>query len=174
MDPSHDYPLYLPWLQEDKHTYDRGFSGVPSVRTSCPLNPVLYFSMPVTVGSYSFPYEAHLARAKLESEGIPAFVADEHTINMQWLYSQALGGVKVQVPEDFAEQARELLEEDLAQRPIEQELINCPQCGACEFAYLVRGKRVAYLLFWLLGFPLWRVRRQRECRVCGFVEGLET
>ncbi len=130
--------------------------------------------MPVTVGSYSFPHEAHLARAKLEAEGIPAFVADEHTINMQWLYSQALGGVKVQVPEQFAEQARELLEEDLAQQPVEHELTTCPECGVAEFEYLVHGKRVAYLLFWILGFPLWRVRRERKCRACGFVEELET
>tara|TARA_R100001143_G_scaffold755_1_gene2242 strand:- start:4968 stop:5165 length:198 start_codon:yes stop_codon:yes gene_type:complete len=46
-----------------------------------------------TVATFSFPHEAHIARAKLESEGIPALVADEHTINMQWLYSNALGGV---------------------------------------------------------------------------------
>lgn len=130
--------------------------------------------MPVTVGSYSFPHEAHLARAKLESVGIPAFVADEYTINMQWLYSQALGGVKVQVPEQFAEEAQELLEGDLALQPIERELTNCPECGVNEFEYLVCGKRVAYLFFWLLGFPLWRVRRERRCRACGFVEELGT
>ena len=44
-----------------------------------------------TIATYSFPYEAQIARARLDSEGIPAFVADEQTINMQWLYSNALG-----------------------------------------------------------------------------------
>ena len=43
--------------------------------------------MMVTIATFSFPYEAQIARAKLDSEGIPATVADEHTINMQWLYS---------------------------------------------------------------------------------------
>ena len=68
--------------------------------------------MLTTVARYSLPYEAHLARARLESEGIPAFVADEHTINMQWLYSDALGGVRLQVPEPWALRALSVLAED--------------------------------------------------------------
>lgn len=67
--------------------------------------------MLVTICRYSFSFEAHVARALLESEGIPVFVADEHTINMQWLYSDALGGVRLQVPEAFVERALELLQE---------------------------------------------------------------
>lgn len=65
--------------------------------------------MLVTIASYSMPYEAHIAKSRLDSEGIPAFMADEHTINMQWLYSNALGGVKLQVPEPYAEAAIEIL-----------------------------------------------------------------
>ncbi|MGG4603753.1 DUF2007 domain-containing protein [Paenalcaligenes sp. Me131] len=67
--------------------------------------------MLVTISRYSFPHEAYVARALLESEGIPVFLADEHTITMQWLYSNALGGVRLQVPETFAARAVELLAE---------------------------------------------------------------
>lgn len=67
--------------------------------------------MLVTISRYSFPHEAHVARALLESEGIPVFLADEHTITMQWLYSNALGGVRLQVPEAFVERAVALLQE---------------------------------------------------------------
>ncbi|SMN11222.1 hypothetical protein SPBRAN_1462 [uncultured Candidatus Thioglobus sp.] len=66
----------------------------------------------VTIASFSFAHEAHIARAKLESEGIPAVLADEFTINMQWLYSNALGGVKVQVPPSCVERAIEILSRD--------------------------------------------------------------
>lgn len=66
----------------------------------------------VTIASFSFPHEAHIARAKLESEAIPATLADEYTISMQWLYSNALGGVKVQVPAPFAQRAIEILTQD--------------------------------------------------------------
>ena len=64
----------------------------------------------VTVGSYTYPFEAHVARGRLEAEGIPAYVADEHTINMYSLYSVAMGGVRVQVPDEYAERARAILQ----------------------------------------------------------------
>lgn len=44
----------------------------------------------VTVARYSFPHEAYIAKSSSEAEGIPVFVADEYTINMEWLYSNAL------------------------------------------------------------------------------------
>ena len=56
-------------------------------------------SKPVIVATYLYPHEAHIARASLESAGIPAVLADEHTINTDWLYAQALGGVKLLVDE---------------------------------------------------------------------------
>ncbi|KAA0446357.1 MAG: DUF2007 domain-containing protein [Candidatus Thioglobus sp.] len=68
--------------------------------------------MLTTVARFSFAHEAYIARAKLESEGIPATLADEHTINMQWLYSNALGGVKVQVPSSCEQQAIAILARD--------------------------------------------------------------
>lgn len=66
----------------------------------------------VTVGHFSLPYEAHLGRARLESEGIEALVADEHTINMQWMLSDALGGVRLQVNDEDQGRARAILAED--------------------------------------------------------------
>lgn len=66
----------------------------------------------VTVRQYSLPFEAHLARARLESEGITALVADEHTINMQWMLSDALGGVRLRVQEDMVQRADRILAED--------------------------------------------------------------
>ena len=69
----------------------------------------------ITIARYSLAIEAHIARAKLESEGIPAFVADEHTITADWLYSNAMGGVRLQVPESCVEQARTLLATDFSE-----------------------------------------------------------
>lgn len=66
----------------------------------------------VTIRRYSLPFEAHLDRSRLESEGIGAFVADEHTVNMQWMLSNAIGGVRLQVQEDDLYRARQILEED--------------------------------------------------------------
>lgn len=49
--------------------------------------------MPLTVAHFDFPYEAQLARARLEAEGIDAWVADEYTISVQWLYCNACGAL---------------------------------------------------------------------------------
>lgn len=64
--------------------------------------------------------EALLAKGKLESAGVPVFLADDNMVRMDWFISNLLGGVKVLVDgEDFAEAARlldepapELLESD--------------------------------------------------------------
>lgn len=66
----------------------------------------------VTLRQYSLPYEAHLDRARLESEGITAVIADEHTIAMQWMLSDALGGVRLRVLPDDLDRARRILAED--------------------------------------------------------------
>ena len=63
----------------------------------------------VTVAQCRLSTEAHAMRVQLEAEGIPVFLADELTVAMDWLLSNAIGGVKVQVPEQYVDQATELL-----------------------------------------------------------------
>ncbi len=125
-----------------------------------------------TVATYSFPYEAQIARGKLDAEGIPAFVADEQTINMQWLYSNALGGVKLQVPPPFVEQALRVLAEDRSQ-VLEQEkgydTQPCEQCGSFDTEPYQVGKRWAFLVFLGLDFPLFPVKNTVKCNACGHV-----
>ncbi len=68
----------------------------------------------IIVARFSFPHEAQIARASLESAGIPAIIADEYTISIQWLYSNALGGVKVSVSEEHYEVAMSILNTNFA------------------------------------------------------------
>jgi hypothetical protein len=63
----------------------------------------------VTIARFSSAIEAHLARTKLESEGIQAFVADEHMIAINPIYDLALGGVKLQIKNSDVERARKSL-----------------------------------------------------------------
>ncbi len=128
--------------------------------------------MMVTIARFSFPHEAHIARAKLESEGIPVFVADEYTINMQWLYSNALGGVRVQIPKPFAKQAIEILSQDYSESLVEQQFQDgypCPKCGSLDTEYMVKGKRMAFFVFTAISFPLWPFKKQINCNECGAI-----
>ena len=128
--------------------------------------------MLTTVASYSLPYEAQIAWARLDSEGIPAYIADEQTINMQWLYSNALGGVRVQVPGAYAERAVEILSEDLSDTLAEQESLDsayCSKCGSSETEPHQLGRRIAFLVFLGLDFPFFPVKNTTKCKVCGHI-----
>jgi hypothetical protein len=71
--------------------------------------PEYELSQRVTVQTFSSPWEAQLARACLEAEGIDAVIADEHFFRLYGALSNALGGVRLQVRPDQADRAAELL-----------------------------------------------------------------
>ncbi|WP_395792636.1 DUF2007 domain-containing protein [Aquimonas sp.] len=145
--------------------------------------------MLITVATFSFPHEAHFAKMRLDAEGIPAFIADEHTINMQWLYSNAMGGVRLQVPSACAEDAVRVLNEpddfdtdafDAAAASelqadadvdIEPEPERCSHCGGELGMPQQTGRRPAFLTWLLIGLPLWPLRTRRSCRSCGWSVG---
>jgi hypothetical protein len=64
----------------------------------------------VKVAAYATVVEAHLAKTKLESEGIEAIILDENIVGLNWLYSAAVGGAKVHVRKGDFERARRILE----------------------------------------------------------------
>lgn len=75
----------------------------------------------ITIASYSQPYQAEIAKAHLEAEGIPAFLSDEYLVSINWLYSNAVGGVRLQVAETDVETARVILSTDLSENAEEAE-----------------------------------------------------
>ncbi|MBW2459009.1 MAG: hypothetical protein JRI68_31205 [Deltaproteobacteria bacterium] len=64
----------------------------------------------VTIRSFDFPHEAELARITLESSGVEARLRDLETVSTLSHLGPALGGVKLDVREEDAELAWELLE----------------------------------------------------------------
>jgi len=65
----------------------------------------------ILLTSFSQSAEAHLARSILESEGIDVIIEDEHIVNINWFYSNAVVGVKLKVRENEIEKAKKILEE---------------------------------------------------------------
>lgn len=80
--------------------------------------------------------DAELARGRLESEGIPAFVFDDNTVAAQWLYSLAMGGLRLLVRAKDAAKAVEILglapieQAELVKEAGETVEIYCPKCGS--------------------------------------------
>jgi len=56
--------------------------------------------------------QAQAARLDLEAAGIPAFLADENVAGSIFLWSPAVGGIKLQVPTSRLDEALKVLGED--------------------------------------------------------------
>jgi hypothetical protein len=61
--------------------------------------------------------EALLAKGLLDSAGIKCFLSDENTVRMHWMWSNALGGVRLWIREEDVPQAVELLDHDFSNEP---------------------------------------------------------
>lgn len=73
------------------------------------LDPEYELSKLVTVETFSSAWEAQLARAALEAEGIDAVIADEHFLRLYGALTSTLGGVRLQVRPEDAGRAADLL-----------------------------------------------------------------
>jgi hypothetical protein len=113
-----------------------------------------------TVASYSKPEEAYLAKARLEASGIQTGIRDDLTVSAYWLYSNAIGGVKVEVEDEDFERAREVL----MLPKVEAGLLRCPHCGSDE----VRPRELSLLAAICIGigFVLPFRSRRVDCLRC--------
>ncbi|MGB1039579.1 MAG: DUF2007 domain-containing protein [Flavobacteriales bacterium] len=62
-----------------------------------------------TIHTVTYPSEAHVIKLQLETEGIDVFLKDELTVQTDNFISNAIGGVKIQVPEEDYETAGSIL-----------------------------------------------------------------
>ena len=63
----------------------------------------------ITVAQFDTPHNAHFARMQLEAAEIPCRVIHEDMTGLTMFFSSRAGGVKVQVPAGFEDEARTLL-----------------------------------------------------------------
>lgn len=77
----------------------------------------------VILATYTKPEDAHLAVSLLAGNGIDAYIRDENVTSLHWLYSNAVGGVKVEVADEDFELAMEVLN-----LPKDEGILKCPHC----------------------------------------------
>jgi hypothetical protein len=127
----------------------------------------------VTVGSFTYPVGAWLAKLRLDHAGIASYVADENLISTYWLYSNALGGVKLQVARNDVRAAMEVLSEGPASTSDERARLStdvpdttCPVCGSTEVVWQKYWRRAVFLCWLVVGFPLPILRQSWFCLSC--------
>jgi hypothetical protein len=62
------------------------------------------------VAKYYIPTDAHIVRGCLVAAGIPAVVADDNLVQTNSLWTAAIGGVSILVPEEYLQQAKEIID----------------------------------------------------------------
>jgi Putative prokaryotic signal transducing protein len=113
-----------------------------------------------TVATFSTPAEAHVALASLTSAGIHAALRDEFTVTFNWLLSNAIGGVKIEVEDEEEADAREILA-----MPLRGEgSLRCPYCGSSDAR--VRVLSVFGAVCMGLNLPIPMTRAMVDCRTC--------
>lgn len=118
-----------------------------------------------TVDRFFHPTEAHIAAGKLKSEGIPVFLLGINHASANWLLSNALGGIRLQVPASRVDDARHLLAQ--IAEPGEQDKSECPECGGSDTTAMSNSRKLAFLAVHLFSIPIpWKSNR-RHCQSCG-------
>jgi hypothetical protein len=94
----------------------------------------------VTIRTFSLPWEADICRLFLEQEDIRAYVNEDRSAMVNYFWSIALGGIKVQIAESDSERAETVLAEVKIESDASRSLLK-------KFIALMFG---IYVIFWLL------------------------
>jgi hypothetical protein len=121
----------------------------------------------VTIETFRDLSEALLAKGRLEAAEIDSCLADENLVRMDWFLATAVGGIKLKVPEEQAEEAFRVLFTDKYKVPAAGEP-KCPKCGSADVNVVDpdKGFRLAALILFALPTP--RVEEVHwKCSRCG-------
>ena len=120
------------------------------------------------------PIEANIVKSRLLDSGIQCFLSDEHTITVNPLYNQALGGVKLHIFERDTAVVKSILEEqyiDIPIEDIENSIAICSKCGSNNVGYVQPVKRrfnvfTIVVSFLLMVYPFYS-KKVYHCFNCG-------
>jgi hypothetical protein len=122
----------------------------------------------VTIRAFRDLPEALLAKGSLDSAGIDCALVDDNVVRMDWLWSNSMGGVKLQVDADDVPAAEEILTQPIPEHFDvsglgEYEQPRCPKCGSLDVNFQELDP-AAYLSVALVPVPFHR--KAWRCRSC--------
>jgi hypothetical protein len=125
----------------------------------------------VTVRRYRDLSEAIVARSMLEAAEIDVHLQDENLVRLDWQVSNFIGGIRLQVPEDQANAATELLDQPV---PVYDEIPGqpdfeqptCPHCHSTNVTFTGADRRAAIASTFAFGVPLPLGAESWLCNVC--------
>lgn len=120
---------------------------------------------------FQYSSEAIIYQGKLESQGIEVFLRDNHIVDTNPLYSNAVGGIKLYVRNEDLARANEILGEvSLYSVDDNHQPIKCPKCNSQAIDMMTsindwKSFLYFFILFFLFLFPF-KARHKYKCEVC--------
>lgn len=128
----------------------------------------------VTIATYDDYLTANFDKQKLDEQGINCYLADENTVTAKWILKNALGGIKLRVPQLQADEVLIILNSQPEGITVDFKLdektddINCPNCGSNNTGTEKYSKSIAGLTWLILGFSVTATPiKQHRCFYCG-------
>ena len=121
----------------------------------------------ITLRAFDNYFQAHLLLTKLRDAGLECYLKDEHTVTIDPLLSNAIGGIKLVVKKRDAEEGYALL------KTFDKEYrqnISCPACYSKNFLLLPKKSAENYvtaILSWLFSSYAVSVENVYQCCNCG-------
>ena len=126
----------------------------------------------ITIKRFTSIPEALLVKGELESCDIQSFVQDQHLIAMNFWYSQAIGGIKLQVFKSDYDLAQKILSDE-SKISVDENIQKdqCPECDSDDVIYDKyknwKGRGFfSTVTFFLCGLPLIFKSRYYHCESC--------
>lgn len=106
---------------------------------------------------------------RLEAEGIRAYLQDEHTVTIDPILTNAIGGIKLMVFEEQAPRALELLEQF---EQVYKESVLCPRCKGANVLFVPQASNPANwfsaITTWFMGSYAVSVKKVYRCFDCDY------
>jgi Zn finger protein HypA/HybF involved in hydrogenase expression len=105
----------------------------------------------VLLQSFTNYIDAHIVMGRLEQEGIRCWLKDENTVTINPIWTGAVGGIKLMVPQDQWERASELVQRFMKEK---KSRLSCPNCGSHDIELVSSPRKAVNWFSALAGFFL--------------------
>lgn len=123
----------------------------------------------VLVRSYDNYIPAHMMLQRLEEEGIKGYLMDEHTVTIDPILANAIGGIKLMIYNEQLERALNLI---MQFEQAYREAAACPKCHSKNIQYITQPNNVTNwftaIATWLFGYYAVSFKNVYQCGDCGF------
>jgi predicted RNA-binding Zn-ribbon protein involved in translation (DUF1610 family) len=122
----------------------------------------------ITIRTFNNYFSANILLTKLRDAGIQCYLKDEHTVTIDPLLTNAVGGIKLVINKEDSQEVFEILQlfdEDYRRNAV------CPKCGSHNIELVPKrtpANMITAILSWLFADYAVSVENVYKCSTCGY------